>query len=335
MSQERVSWQEKYAIIPHQHGDGINYESINFTSGSTGIEANKYCLLLNNRPDTYPHYPRRSVPPAHNAPEHADYTYWPSLLSPTFTMTFDATLETLGLFFWLLAQSGVNEGVGPTYTKTCSAYCSSTPVVWASVLRTMAEGSVADSIVSHGCICRSITLTGSEGGVISCTVEMLSRNTSNDFNAGSALLSPSEGTPLLFQNTSFAWSGGSNYYASRFSYTVTNNAVFKHKANGSMLPTEYRLGMMEHTLSVTIPWIGEPAGSRGGNYHQDMLAYGPSWSTTVYLANPPASFVLMTPTGVLDKATTTRDGQIVSMDLMFRGIYFGATIKDSVNRSIA
>lgn len=323
MSQERVAWQDVYAIIPHQNGSGIEYEGIDFSSGSTGIEANKYGLLLDNRPDIFFPHPYTSVPSANNVPEDSGDSFHLGIVSPGFQFVFDATLQNLGLFFWLLFQGGVTEDTGPDYKKWYQAYTSSSPNVWASVLRKMAEGSVSDSLVAHGVVCKSITLTGREGSTIKCTADMLFRNVDNGFDAGSALLDFSENPPLLFQDFDLYLPYPTQKSMSSFQYTVTNNARAKHTANDSKLVDDYRLGMITHALDIVCPW------SDGGNDWQDELVAGTA--STIWLST--TNFLIrLTDSKLSEKVETISDGGVTSASMKWRGFDSYIEVTDQVDR---
>jgi len=326
---ERVSWQDKYAIVCHQNASGAAYEGATFTAGSTGVDADAYALMLNNHPDLNTGFGVDTRTLANNGVSINNFDL--DLIAPKFTIEFDATLKMLGLFSWLLCQGGVSEGAGSTYTKTITqatyASAGSSCEVWASFLRLMAEGSTAESLVAHGCVCSDLTITGVVGGVVKCSATMVARNVVNDFNAGSAILNFSNDDPLLFQSCSFARDGSNPSDISSFTIKLTNNLTVEHKSNDSRLCSGYRLGMLTSTLDIVVPWSADA----GGNSWQNSLEAGTAFGTICTLIMSASALIAFTNPRIVS-AQTIDDGGVVSLALSMVGTEITYLITDSVNR---
>lgn len=99
--------------------------------------------------------------------------------APTFTLEMPANAHNVSLFLWSLFQSGASESeTGGTITMTCIPYVSPVPEVWLAVTRLMiaVSNTITMDTVSHmvyGCICRSLTLTSEEGGLMNLSAEIV------------------------------------------------------------------------------------------------------------------------------------------------------------------
>jgi len=324
---DRVVWQERFGIVHHQHANGASYEPT-FGAGQTGVEYEKYAIQLLNLPNLFYNLPPQIVNKSSNFsyPGINDATL--KSISHSFKLEFDATLPLLGLFFWLLFHNGTSEGGASTYTKTFVPYTSSLPTVWASLLGVHAESGISESHTAHGCICRSLTLSGTEGGVVRCSAEMVCRRSYHNANVGSSLLNFSGAVPILFQDLDF-WIDYSAYpiYPVSFTYTITNNAAHKFSANDSIWPVTYTLGVLDHSASFITGW------GDGGSDAVGMLA-GVT-DVKLRIANTSETFVIYNNAqSRIVSSMITDSSRIFSVDWSSIGFNTSITVADSVNRSV-
>jgi len=157
---------------------------------------------------------------------------------PVATLPVDFNSYNLEAFLWGLYQTGAAEDDTSPYETTFTVPDSPACEVWFSLLKRYSAAG-ADSVVIHGCIPRSITISGAEGDTLNGTVEFMGHTYSTAFTGSGAGLVFAEKAPLLWQNATVEVDSNAVNMPD-FNLTLTNNAFPQHF--DSQTPIKFLLG---------------------------------------------------------------------------------------------
>lgn len=251
----RVPWQDQYFFSAQ--ATSISTAGT-FAAAQLGIDDGDYGLLTTNHPDLSPGLTisdqRKSWGVSYRRGD-TGFEYVPTIQSPTVTLEMDATAWNIAMFGWLLCQKGVTE----TDATTIFTYVINEPStaegadceVWGAVCRKLTGTDAALSQAIHGCICRSMTLSGAQGELVKLSVELAGRIYTNVFNAYSLSFTHEEKAPLLHQNAETTL-GGTAIDLESWSITFTNNAVSKHYDNQH--PVKHLIQDCTASGNIRFPW---------------------------------------------------------------------------------
>ncbi len=180
----RVPWMDRFLIQQttnrmEEHPEYDKDANIGIT-GDTTADSGKFTMPLIN----HPHLPSpTTINNLELATGRSDgYTVehiQTASEAPTFTLEMPANAHNLSLFLWSLFQTGASENESSgTITMTCVPYTSPVPEMWLAVTRLMLDINTKITLdtISHmvyGCICRSLTLTAEEGGLLNLSAEIV------------------------------------------------------------------------------------------------------------------------------------------------------------------
>ena len=256
----RVTWQDRYAIEqtasltakPTFAASAIGIEG-------TGAAGGKFLMPLTDHPHLKPSSAIQNQEQAIGLAQRHHLEYEPTIAEPSsVTVNMWANAYNVSLFLWLLFQSGCSEADATVNTLTAIPYVSSEPEIYAAVTRILGgTAGNADTVSQYlaGCICRSLTLSGEVGGIITMSAELVAadwQTASDDLGSVSwSALTFSDQPPLKFQNMYFVL-GGRSVGIPSFSITFNNNAAAQFYNNETI--QRYTLGRLTAEGSFSIPW---------------------------------------------------------------------------------
>jgi hypothetical protein len=272
MTVTRVPWQAQLGVVQTTVGIA-NQPSFELGSGLIGLNVNTYGLSVFDVPDILEYPGIRASDLATNRPDMSISTTltgeYPSTVR-NFNVTMECTPSALALFGWLLFQNGATQFTsGGLFRQLFSRYTSSDCEVWAAFVRvnTKTQG-VAENHVALGCVCRTLRLIGSEGGVWVLSADMLAADVVDDmawsFSPNNALGYMDDPT-MPFSDSSFlVGSNGIPMLAAEIVFTNSAFPQFWQSPN----PYRWQLGQLRGELRVRIPWDG--GGSFGVPYWKNV-----------------------------------------------------------------
>ncbi len=180
----RVMWQDNFLI--QQTTDRLEEQPVYDKDANIGItgdgsaDSGKFMMPLTNHPNLPSPTTITNLELATGRSDaHTVEHVQTASEAPTFTLEMPANAHNLSLFLWSVFQSGASESeTSGTIVMTCVPYTSPVFEMWTAVTRIMGATStvIAEDTISHmvyGCICRSLTLTAEEGGLLNLSAEMV------------------------------------------------------------------------------------------------------------------------------------------------------------------
>ena len=128
------------------------------------------------------------------------------------------------------------------------------PLIWFGVTEAQISPGANNNLVRTvvGATVDTYTISSSEGDFVTCTVDYIAQDSSNDQSGAKPAVTESTVTPYLFQHVTMHMPSGTKPNGLKsFDLTISNNLVARHYGNGSavveaMVPTQ-----REYELSLT------------------------------------------------------------------------------------
>lgn len=264
----RTTWEDLYSI---EQTASLTAKPT-FAATAIGMEGDgsaggKFLMPLTDHPHLKPTSATQETELAVGLSQRVALEYNQTIAEPsTVTINMLANSYNLSLFLWLLFQSGAAETGTPVLTMECIPYIVPTIEVYAAITRILGgTAGDADTVSQYmpGCICRSITLSGETGGLITLSAEMIGATwaVAND-DLGTETwtsLTFSNIAPLKFQDAAFTLDSNT-VETPAFSITISNNAVAQFYNNSTI--QRYIMGRLTMEGNFAIPWS---VATEGGN----------------------------------------------------------------------
>lgn len=193
----------------------------------------------------------------------------------TVTLNMLANAYNTSYFANLLFQSGATEASGATNNTlnilTCIPYTTSDVSTWGIIAKAMSDNTDAIDQVLKGAVCRQLTLSGDQGGVVSLAAEMVAAKwNQEDISTKLATLKTyfDDTPPLRWQDATVKINSIS-VMAEAFSVTIAAEPLVAYYNNDAA--TNVCLGRLTATGSITTPW-GEPTAQGKNQQIVDFIA---------------------------------------------------------------
>ena len=218
----------------------------------TGLGASVYNLLPTNKPDLLSGKVVNDVRKATGLSQRRTgdgYEFTMLHEEPSISgLTVELNRQVLGLWMWLLLQSGVSQDADP-YEKTGIPYTDSDCEIFCSIGRLLDAGAYSHRI--DGAIIKSLTVSGSSGGVLTMSADFIGRDFSDTVDLSGVATTAVAEVPVLFQELATTLDTNAIELDS-FELTITNNAERRYYDNP--LCTKIVLGNLEVSGNFTMPW---------------------------------------------------------------------------------
>jgi len=256
----RTTWQDKYAIEQTSSLTATpTFASTAIGIEGTGSSGGKFLMPLTDHPHLPPASATQENELAVGVSQRHNLEYNQTIAEPsTVTINMLANAYNVSLFLWLLFQTGATESSGSVNTLQCIPYTSAEIEIYTAITRLLGGTAGDDDTVSQympGCVCRSVTISGETGGIVTLAAEMVGANwaTAND-DLGSvsySTLTFSDKAPLKFQDMVFQI-GANAVNIPSFSITFNNNVAAQFYNNDTI--QNYILGRLNCEGSFGVPW---------------------------------------------------------------------------------
>lgn len=292
----RMIWQDLYAVEQSTSALGIVVTAAPGFSRSTNIgiqgtgggNTGVFTLLLTEHPDFKAPTSTVENELTTGKPIRNVIEYNPVIAQPaSVTLNMLANAYNSSYFLNLLFQGGATESVGTGNTTlnvlTCVPYTTSDVSVWGVIAKAMSDNTDAIDQVLKGAVCRQITLSGEEGGVVSLSAEMVAAKwNQEDISTKLTTLKTyfDDTAPLRWQDATVKINS-QTVGAKSFNVTIASEPLVAYYNNDAA--TNVCLGRLTATGSITTPW-GD-ASSEGKNKQITDFISGVDKTIEVYWGN--------------------------------------------------
>jgi len=246
-----------------------------FSSPGLGVTENIYLLAVNETPsfsNGRSNQHTRTVKGGESQPQTSDVDS--GAVNPSVSFSFDVTYKNIVWALWSLFQNGSTEyGAGdlpkhfrPYTSSDCERWCA----VGLSISNTGGEFGDGDGQYIYNGIIRSLSLSTEKNIPLRANIEVIGQQLEYDKDPTSWISTMDSTVPFLYKDLNASNVGSySSVNLSGYTIKITNNAQPVYRANNLAYSSGFKLGDLEISGSVFMPW-GQPSSYGGYDPYTDF-----------------------------------------------------------------